>query len=121
MTAKREHSRTERKLVATLTHACEQATYQLPGFEWLTHRVDYQHFPHSLVVTWVFDTSANLSKALNSDAKQLMLALTATALAEAGVGIRDITQHVDFDSEQECLRTHNGDWKRRLRSTTTRP
>ncbi len=113
--AKRERGRLERRLIASLKSACEQAKPELPGFEWLTHTVDYQRFPESLIVTWVFDTDASLADALRGEARQGMLDLTATALEEAGVVIDDIAGHVDFDSEQACRRTHGGDWQRRLR------
>ncbi|GEN28746.1 hypothetical protein HVA01_23920 [Halovibrio variabilis] len=120
MIPKRERGKVERKLIASLTHACEQAKPQYQGFEWLTHRVDYLHFPDSLLVTWVFDTDAHLTQALKSETKQRLYALTATALAEADVAIDDISQHTDFDSEQACQRTHNGNWQRRLQSTAVR-
>ncbi|MGK9546088.1 hypothetical protein O6486_23965, partial [Salmonella enterica subsp. enterica] len=56
---KRDTARLERRLVATLTEACETAKAEIPGFEWLTHTVDYAAFPQSLRVIWVFDTRAN--------------------------------------------------------------
>jgi hypothetical protein len=35
----------ERRLIATLTDACETAKTEIPGFDWLTHTVDYTAFP----------------------------------------------------------------------------
>lgn len=121
MIAKRERGKLERQLVASLTDVCEQAKAEVAGFVWLTHCVNYQHFPKSLVVIWVFDTDAHLTSALKSDAKQHLHDLTAIALAEAGVMLdSSVTCHIDFDSEQACLRAHGGDWQRRLRSRTAR-
>ncbi|RUR33102.1 hypothetical protein [Vreelandella nanhaiensis] len=120
MIAKRERGKMERQLGASLTDACEQAKADVPGFVWLTHCVDYQHFPESLVVIWVFDTDAHLALALKGDAKQRLYELTASALAEAGVALDSVTHHIDFDSEQACKRAHDGDWQRRLRSRTAR-
>nr|WP_228160601.1 hypothetical protein [Marinobacter bohaiensis] len=114
MISKREQGRMERRLIASLTHACEDAKPLLPGFCWLTHSVDYQHFPDSLVVTWVFDNDANLASALKSDAEQRIHQLTADALDEAGVDVTDIARHVDLDSEEACQRVHGGNWERRL-------
>lgn len=79
MIAKRERGKLERRLVASLTHACEQAKPRLPGFCWLTHEVDDQRFPESLVVTWVFDTHAHLAQALKGDARRHIDELTAAA------------------------------------------
>lgn len=120
MITKRERSKLERQLVASLTEACEQAKAEVVGFVWLTHCVDYQHFPESLVVVWVFDTDAHLASALKGEAKQRLHDLTANALAEAGVAIDNVARHIDFDSEQACQRTDGGDWQRRLRSRSAR-
>ena len=120
MIAKRERGKLERRLVASLTHACEQAKPLLPGFCWLTHEVDYQCFPESLVVTWVFDTHAHLAQALKGDARHHIDELTAAALAEAGVEVGDASRHLDLDSEEACQREHGGDWQRRLDSKPTR-
>ena len=120
MIAKRARSKMERQLVASLTHACEQAKPLLPGFCWLTHRVDYQRFPESLVVTWVFDTHANLANALRGDARRCIVALTAEALAEAGLDVVDAALHLDFDSEDACRREHGGDWQARLHTKPVR-
>lgn len=120
MIAKRERGKLERQLVTSLTDVCEQAKSEVAGFVWLTHCVDYQYFPESLVVIWVFDTDAQLASALKGNAKQRLHDLTASALAEAGVVLGSATRHIDFDSEQACQRSHSGDWQRRLRSRAVR-
>lgn len=43
--SKREIAGIERQLVAALTEACETAKAEIPGFEWLTHTVNYTAFP----------------------------------------------------------------------------
>ncbi|MBD3894676.1 hypothetical protein IEI94_02245 [Halomonas sp. ML-15] len=120
MIAKRERGKMERRLSAALTDACEQAKPQLPGFCWLTHDVDYQRFPESLVVTWVFDTHPNLANALRGEARHCIVELTGEALAEAGLDVTDASKHLDFDSEEACQRQHGGDWQQRLRTKPTR-
>jgi hypothetical protein len=44
----------ENTIRAALTEVCEYALNHTPGFLWLTHTVDYQHFPSSLEVRCVF-------------------------------------------------------------------
>ncbi|MEQ5836182.1 hypothetical protein [Marinobacter sp. NFXS9] len=116
MIAKRERGRMERRLIRTLTRACEDAKPLLPGFKWLTHEVDYQRFPESLMITWVFDTDAHLASALKSDDRLRIQELTVDALADAGVEVSDVALHVDLDSEEACQRTHAGNWERRLKA-----
>ncbi len=120
MIAKRERGKMERKLIASLTQACEEAKPMLTGFTWLTHTVDYQRFPESLVVTWVFDTNTNLTTALKSGARQEIDDLTAQAFADAGVNVDSLSRHVDLDSEEACQRAHAGDWDARLRQKSVK-
>lgn len=111
---KREDIRTERRLVACLTDACEAAKTEIEGFSWLTHAVDYGRFPASLQIVWVFDTRVNKELARTGGQNLRMIELTATALDEAGVELTPLAPHVHFDSEEECQRTHGGDWQQRL-------
>ncbi|XVJ47270.1 hypothetical protein ACDZ94_22580 [Pseudomonas sp. UBT] len=111
---KRDNARIERRLVATLTEACEIAKAEIPGFDWLTHTVDYAIFPQSLRVIWVFDTRANLDHALATGAEQRMRELTAAALHDAEVAPVPMERCVRFDSEEACSAQHGGDWRRRL-------
>lgn len=111
---KRDNARLERRLVATLTEACETAKAEIPGFEWLTHTVDYAAFPQSLRVVWVFDTQANKAHAVSTGADQRMRELTATALQDAEVAPVVMARCVSVDSEEECHAQHGGDWRRRL-------
>lgn len=82
----------DNNICKALTIACENSLLKVSGFVWLTHRVNYTHFPESLVVTCVFD-------------KELL---------KVGVVLKNIKQQVHFDSEEACLREHQGDWAQRL-------
>jgi hypothetical protein len=97
---KRKHSGVERELIRTLTLACETAKSEIVGFQWLTHEVDYARFPQSLVVTWMFDSEAQKTRALASTDKARMLALTLAAFDEVGVSVTRIADHVVFAVEQ---------------------
>lgn len=112
--SKREQAKTERRLVATLTEACEMAKAHIVGFEWLTHEVDYSAFPGSLRVIWIFDTQTSQDQALASGKRELMVELTAQALTDADVTLKAIVKHVQFDNEEQCLRMNGGDWRQRL-------
>lgn len=56
---KRELARIERRLIATLTDACEAAKAEIQGFTWLTHTADLNALAATLNVIWVFDTEAD--------------------------------------------------------------
>jgi len=117
---KRNQAQIERRLVKHLTDACETAKGQIPGFVWLTHSVDFEAFPASLKVVWVFDNQVNKDFALADGEARYMLELTTRALADANINVRQVANHVFYDSEDECQRACGGDWVKRLAQKTTR-
>lgn len=98
--SKRKYAGIERELIRTLTIACETAKSEIVGFQWLTHDVDYEQFPQSLVVTWMFDSEASKTRALASPDKARMLALTLVAFDEVGISVSSVAAHVAFSVEQ---------------------
>ncbi|UZE09800.1 hypothetical protein [Pseudomonas sp. B21-053] len=112
--SKREQAHIERRLVATLTEACETAKAEIIGFTWLTHEVDYTRFPSSLRVIWVFNTEAEKNQALANGQGARMVELTTFALTEAEVLVSPVAAHVQFDSEEQCQRVNGGNWVQRL-------
>ena len=119
---KREQSRIERTLAATLTDACEAGKAEIVGFQWLTHDVDYQRFPASLRVIWVFASQAEQDAAIARGQDRLMQELTAAALQAAAIRLDAPAAHVHVDNEQQCLRVDGGNWQQRLaRQRKSRP
>ena len=119
--SKRDQSRMERQLSSSLTDACETAKAEITGFTWLTHEVDYNRFPQSLQVTWIFSTEAQKGRAIAEGLDARMQTLTRAALDDVGIDMGTVIDPVRFDSEEACKRADGGDWKRRLaRSATTR-
>ena len=112
--SKRDKSRVERRLAATLTEACETAAAEIHGFEWLTHAVDPAQFQQSLRVIWVFDTEESKDRAISVGQDARMRELTSLALKRIDVGSQNLVRCVRFDSEEACLRHDGGDWRTRL-------
>jgi hypothetical protein len=110
---KRELARIERRLITTLTDACETAKGEIKGFSWLTHTADLNALAETLKVIWVFETLAD-QKLAQANARARIFELTAIALNEANIDLVPSDRNVHFDCEQECQRTHNGDWHKRL-------
>ncbi|WP_426108714.1 hypothetical protein [Pseudomonas sp. TWR1-1-4] len=110
---KRELARIERRLITTLTEECETAKGQIEGFTWLTHTADLNALSKTLKVVWVFETLADKELA-QAESKARIFELTSIALNEAGIDLNLSDRNVCFDSEEECQRTHGGNWKNRL-------
>lgn len=113
---KRELARIERRLIATLTEACETAKTEIGGFTWLTHTADLAALAETLRVVWVFETLADKELAL-VNAKARIVELTSIALKEADIDLNLSDRQVHFDSEEECARAHGGNWQKRLART----
>ncbi|KPG96605.1 MULTISPECIES: hypothetical protein [Pseudomonas] len=116
---KRELARMERRLISTLTDACETAKTEIKGFTWLTHTADLSALAETLNVIWVFETLAD-RKLAQVEAKVRIFELTAVALSEAGIELKLTDRNVRFDSEQECQNIHGGDWGKRLKGVSAR-
>ena len=103
-----------------LTIVCESEKTNIDGFIWLTHRANYTNFPASLIVTCVFDIDAEV-KALpdNKQGEKLMNSIQ-KQLLKVGVVAKNIRQNVHFDSEESCLREHQGKWENRLKLRVTK-
>lgn len=100
----------DNEIRSVLTEACEEALECGDGFRWLTHVVNYQRFPASLLIICVYDTNANLE---NAD-KQSMRTLIRTKLRTMNVTIKDEARQITFDTEENCHHEHAGNWRRRL-------
>ena len=98
-------------LRAALTEACDLALEKHAGFLWLTHFANYQDFPDSLSIVCIFDTNEQLSKA---NLKELC-AIIKNKLTSIDIKIKNIQQHVIFDTEENCEKENNGNWKVRFK------
>lgn len=103
--------KTDNALIDVLTEVCEIAKEKYDGFVWLTHFVNYRDFPGSLTVVCVFDTNAQLAK-VDMDALRFLIK---EKLASMDINIKDIGQHVRFDTEENCRNENNGQWQERFR------
>ncbi|QBY05365.1 Fis family transcriptional regulator [Thalassotalea sp. HSM 43] len=104
----------DNSLRLVLTEVCEHALKKLDGFQWLTHIVNYNNFPKSLKVFCVFDTNDNLQRYLQSDENQALLTHIEQQLKGLNIQVKNIKQHVFYDTEQNCDAQHNGNWASRL-------
>lgn len=111
---KKQQKRTESGLIKALTQACELSKSDVPGFEWLTHSVDYKLFPNSLQITCVFDTQEQLLKAKKNAHTDLLQARIERQLSDIGISLKKPDHHIHFDCEEACAAEHAGDWQRRM-------
>jgi len=98
-----------------LTIVCEQAKNEIDGFIWLTHRANYTNFPASLVITCVFDLDLEIIALKENDLDEKLTTDIQKQLLKVGIVLKNVRQNVNFDSEESCLREHQGQWANRLK------
>ncbi len=106
---KKNDKKREHQIIDALTRVCEAAKYDISGFAWLTHSVNYQHFPGSLTVTCVFTDKLSEQQADAPALKQRVI----RALLKDNIAIK--AAQISLDNEESCLQQHNGNWSQRLR------
>jgi|TARA_B110000503_G_scaffold45318_1_gene74157 hypothetical protein len=104
----------DNQLRLVLTQVCEVALKDIDGFQWLTHLVNYAKFPNSLKVICIFDTNANLANFLSSSGPTALSALIHTHLHSVNISVKDVKDHIVYDTEQDCWSQHEGHWGLRL-------
>jgi hypothetical protein len=97
-----------------LTDVCEKALKKIDGFQWLTHLVNYSHFPKSLKVVCIFNTNQNLSNFMSNGSRKDFESLIQIKLAGISANVKNVSDHITYDTEQNCEREHNGNWAERL-------
>ncbi|NTS76812.1 Fis family transcriptional regulator [Catenovulum sp. SM1970] len=104
----------DNQLRLALTDVCETALKQLDGFQWLTHLVNYNNFPSSLRIVFIFDSNDHLAQYLQSNDKDYLLSLLQTELQPLNLKLKNIAKHVEYDTEESCESQHQGNWALRL-------
>ena len=115
-TMRKSDKKIEKQLRVTLNEICEIALKSHQGFEWLTHLVNYNNFPKSLKIICVFDTNVHLDKFNKGDDYQQFTSLIQRKLFEEGITLKKINQHIIFETEENCIKTHDGKWHDKLQT-----
>jgi len=104
----------DNQLRLVLIDVCETALKEIAGFQWLTHLVNYSHFPKSLKVVCIFDTNDNLSDFMSNGSRKCLEASIQLKLNDISVNVKNVSDHIAYDTEQNCEYQHNGNWAKRL-------
>ena len=115
---KKSDKKIEKALRDALTQVCETALGSVSGFVWLTHLVNFNAFPNSLKIVCVFEIDVDLSSAREAKQDEYLCRLITEELNEVNVSIKNLNQHILFDTEEACERSHNGKWNERFNRLT---
>lgn len=89
----------DKDIVAALTEVCEEAKQRSEGFAWISHSVNFQRFPDSLLVSCAYASQSLLSEANESGEQRELTQQVVAALANKGIVIAKPKQQIRFISE----------------------
>jgi hypothetical protein len=72
------------------------------------------------VVTCIFDIDADVVALKENKRDELFRDIIQKQLLKVGVVLKNVRQNVHFDSEESCLREHQGQWPERLKLRVTK-
>ncbi|NUY55011.1 hypothetical protein BZG79_13900 [Salinivibrio sp. MA427] len=81
-----------------LTEVCELTMKHVDGFEWLTHEVNYQRFPQSVMIRLMFTDRQRIADFKNSHEYNVALMAIQSRLSAAGITLKSIANHVQLNT-----------------------
>jgi hypothetical protein len=111
---KKSDKKIDNTLRQALTQACDLALEDINGFKWLTHTVNYNAFPASLSIVCVFDSNESLSKAIALHQDKYLRDVLQHQVSNIGIKLKNLHQHIKFDTEENCDNEHSGNWAQRI-------
>lgn len=109
---KKSDKKIENQMRESLTEVCDVLLDQFPGFEWLTHTVNFSAFPRSLKIICIFENDAQISQIVINKEDVFIQNLIVHKLEQQGIKLN--AKQILFDSETKCAAQHNGNWAKRL-------
>lgn len=86
----------ENKIRQALTEVCDLALQQINGYLWITHQVNYQRFPDSLIITCMFADKESADDALQQGE---LVRMTLQKLQQVGIDLKAPNKQLRFQFE----------------------
>jgi len=86
----------ENKIRQALTEVCDLALQEISGYLWITHQVNYQRFPDSLIITCMF---ADKETAHDAQQQGELLKVIQQKLQQIGINLKAPNKQLRFQFE----------------------
>mgnify|MGYP000344949511 CR=1 FL=1 len=97
---RKSDKKTDNQIRLFLTDICEDFMKDFDGFLWLTHEADYDNFPQSLRISFVFNSQAHLDGFLASDGYPQLTAKLEKQLSQMKIRFKRLEDQMAFTVEQ---------------------
>lgn len=109
----KKEKKTESLIVKALNNVCNSLENTIEGFSWLTHFVDYSHFPGSLKIVLVFDSFHHLESAKQQPIFNTILHLAEFSLKDEGISLISMEKALYFDTDENGADFNSARWCRK--------
>jgi hypothetical protein len=86
----------DNKLREVLTEVCDFALQEIAGYQWISHTVNYNSFPDSLVITCMFD---NNQSADTEQQQGELLTLINEKLNAVSISLKNPNKQISFEAQ----------------------
>lgn len=93
---KKTDKKIENKLRNVLTEVCEIALENVSGYQWISHQVNYDAFPSSLLITFAFDSQQAIDDLKRSQQDGSLQKTIIEKLASVDIKLKDVRKQVKF-------------------------
>ena len=100
LTMNKNEKNLDKAIVKALSDICETLKLRYDSFAWLTHFVNYNQYPQSLKIVFVFESNHALKKAKSEGLFKDIFELTESRLKRKSITIKHIDKAVFFDTEE---------------------
>lgn len=86
----------DNKLRQILMDICDFSLQNIAGYQWISHTVNYSHFPDSLIITCMFDNKEN---AISAQQQGKLLSLINESLNSISITLKAPNKQVYFKAD----------------------
>lgn len=102
---KKSDKKIENAIRTALTNVCNIALETVPGFKWITHKVNYRDFPESLTIVCVFENDDSRQVAQQPEVEKHLHQIIQQQLAASEIKVKNLGAMVRFSTEDAMRRT----------------
>ena len=86
----------DNKLRQSLTEVCDFALESIEGYQWITHKVNYENFPDSLQITCAFIAQSNIDELKHSQQDRVLRKTIEEQLTGIDIKLKNAEKQIIF-------------------------
>lgn len=93
---KKTDKKIDKKLREALTNVCEWALDEIDGYQWISHSVNYDRFPASLMINCAFTSQKEIDSLKHSQQDKHLQKIIYEKLADVDIKLQDLNKQIKW-------------------------